>query len=140
MSAENQPPSYNDHSNFQTQPPQNFQQYPQTYPQPQVVTVPPNTFHTVPQFTVVTQQPTAGVVVGVTPLLGPLPIVMSCPYCYAIVTTSVKNEISLRTHCCALGLCLVGLWPCAIMPYCCGGCCQKTVHTCPNCNTFIGSD
>jgi len=57
MSASNQPPPYDDHSNFQTQPPQSFQQYPQSYPLQPVVTVPPNNFHNVPHVTVVTQQP-----------------------------------------------------------------------------------
>ena len=53
----NQPPSYDDHANFQMQPPQNFQYAPQNFQQPAVVTVPPSNFHTVPHVTVVTQQP-----------------------------------------------------------------------------------
>lgn len=92
--------------------------------------------------------------------VGPGPSVMNCPNCLATVRTNVDFEISGRTHLCALGLCLIGFvgnfciafccvrfsfhnfrfWPCILIPYfCCGGCCKRTVHTCPNCNHFIGS-
>lgn len=72
--------------------------------------------------------------------LGPAPTLMNCPNCLATITTTIDFEISGRTHLCALGLCLIGLWPCIPIPYlCCGGCCQRTVHTCPNCKNFIGS-
>ena len=72
--------------------------------------------------------------------VGPAPVLMTCPNCLATITTLVDYEISGRTHLCALGLCLLGLWPCIPIPYlCCGGCCQRTVHTCPNCKHFIGS-
>ncbi|KAG5676619.1 hypothetical protein PVAND_006439 [Polypedilum vanderplanki] len=129
-SVQNPPPSYAEYSNYSNQPPQTVpiqQQFPQPLP-PQPV----------PQITVISQQPTS-VTVRTIPILGPIPISITCSQCYAFVTTITNHEISARTHCCALALCLTGLWCFAPLPYICGGCCKKTVHRCPNCNAFIGT-
>lgn len=91
--------------------------------------------------------------------VGPAPTLTQCPNCLATVMTSVEFQISGRTHLCALAMCLLlydwipmsklwvimrncssRMWPCIFIPYCCcGGCCKRTVHTCPNCKAYIGT-
>lgn len=47
-------------------------------------------------------------VVRTIPILGPEPVHITCPNCYAQTMTVVKHQISGRTHCCALMFCLLG--------------------------------
>jgi hypothetical protein len=60
-----------------------------------------------------------------------------CQYCGYEVVTSVDTRASTGTHCMALLLCFVGLWPCCLFPYCIDDC-QDTVHICPNCHREVG--
>ncbi|XP_037952965.1 lipopolysaccharide-induced tumor necrosis factor-alpha factor homolog isoform X1 [Teleopsis dalmanni] len=70
--------------------------------------------------------------------IGSGPSHITCPSCHAQVLTTVKSEANTRTHCWALLLCLIGLWPCVCLPYCMDSC-QNSNHYCPNCNAYIGT-
>ncbi|XP_037952967.1 lipopolysaccharide-induced tumor necrosis factor-alpha factor homolog isoform X3 [Teleopsis dalmanni] len=81
------------------------------------------------------------IITTTTPSLVPIgsgPTHITCPSCHAQVLTTVKTEATSRTHCWALLLCLVGLWPCVCLPYCMDSC-QNSNHYCPNCNAYIGT-
>ncbi|XP_067005105.2 lipopolysaccharide-induced tumor necrosis factor-alpha factor homolog [Anabrus simplex] len=73
-----------------------------------------------------------------TPPLGPDPSNVQCPSCHAQIQTRVQYETSTRTHLIALLLCVVGCWPCAIIPYCTEDC-KTATHNCPSCGAYIGS-
>ena len=71
---------------------------------------------------------------------GGIPIELICPHCHTHVWTEVSTQISCLQHLWALGLCVIGCWPCAILPYLgfnreCG----EHVHQCPNCHAYLGS-
>ncbi|XP_053962590.1 lipopolysaccharide-induced tumor necrosis factor-alpha factor-like isoform X3 [Anastrepha ludens] len=75
------------------------------------------------------------------PMLVPVssePTRIVCPSCHAQVLTTVKHQVTTRTHVWALILCLICCWPCVCVPYCMNSC-QNANHYCPNCNAFIGS-
>ncbi|XP_005188383.1 lipopolysaccharide-induced tumor necrosis factor-alpha factor homolog [Musca domestica] len=101
------------------QPAQNYQPPP---PQPQVQQPPTVIIQTRPQLIGLGNQPTR----------------MQCPSCHADIMTTVKHSANSRTHCWALCLCLFICWPCVCVPYCMDSC-QTANHTCPNCNSYIGS-
>ncbi|CAO1323496.1 unnamed protein product [Diamesa serratosioi] len=71
-------------------------------------------------------------------VVGPDPTIATCPSCRATITTTVRHEAGNKTHLFALGLCLIGCWPCCLYPYCIDSC-QNANHTCPNCNSFVGT-
>lgn len=81
------------------------------------------------------------VILQTVPVLGPAPSYMNCPNCNASIMTEVDYEISGRTHLCALGMCVFQFWLCIPFLYLCdcGGCCKRTIHRCPRCNTKLGS-
>eukprot|EP00096_Caligus_rogercresseyi_P003829 TRINITY_DN1754_c1_g2_i1.p1 TRINITY_DN1754_c1_g2~~TRINITY_DN1754_c1_g2_i1.p1 ORF type:complete len:108 (-),score=9.18 TRINITY_DN1754_c1_g2_i1:1264-1587(-) len=80
-------------------------------------------------------QPTVVQQVIVTKNFGPEPTNALCPNCQSNVTTSTSTEASAMAWVSCLLLCCFGCWPCAGIPFCV---CQKTKHTCPSCNTFLG--
>ena len=44
-----------------------------------------------------------------------------CQYCGYDIITAVDRHPGSGAHLCALGLCLLGLWPCCLIPYCVDG-------------------
>ncbi|XP_063240048.1 lipopolysaccharide-induced tumor necrosis factor-alpha factor homolog [Bacillus rossius redtenbacheri] len=90
-----------------------------------------------PPPTIVPPQSTV-VVVSNASLLGNASTTVQCPSCRATVQTRVQFETSTRTHLMALLLCLVGCWPCAVIPYCTESC-QNATHYCPSCGAFLGA-
>ncbi|XP_023172791.2 lipopolysaccharide-induced tumor necrosis factor-alpha factor homolog [Drosophila hydei] len=87
------------------------------------------------------QVPTAANVVIIQhqapPAVGPDPCYISCPHCQVLKLTRVEYSPSVRTHCMAALLCIVGLWCFACLPYCATSC-MNANHFCGNCNKFVG--
>ncbi|KAH8401839.1 hypothetical protein KR009_008208 [Drosophila setifemur] len=71
------------------------------------------------------------------PLVGPDPSFITCPHCHVQKLTRVEYAPSVKTHCMAALLCMVGLWCCACLPYCSTSC-MNANHFCGNCNKFVG--
>ncbi|XP_064542779.1 lipopolysaccharide-induced tumor necrosis factor-alpha factor homolog isoform X2 [Drosophila montana] len=71
------------------------------------------------------------------PAVGPDPCYISCPHCHVQKLTRVEYSPSVRTHCMAALLCIVGLWCFACLPYCATSC-MNANHFCGNCNKFVG--
>ncbi|XP_071446543.1 lipopolysaccharide-induced tumor necrosis factor-alpha factor homolog isoform X2 [Hetaerina americana] len=116
----------------QTQPPPYAPPAPQAYPEPApqpygFTANPPPTTSTV----TVIQVPTGTI-------LGPMSTCVTCPSCHAVVHTRVDHEPSSRTHMFAVLLCIFGLWPCCLFPYCMDSC-QNSMHYCPACGSYLGS-
>ncbi|XP_063696079.1 lipopolysaccharide-induced tumor necrosis factor-alpha factor homolog [Culicoides brevitarsis] len=95
-----------------------------------------------------TQQPMpqAGQVIITSPIVvqpvrvmptGASPFVTVCPNCQQQITTRTDSETSIAQHLWAMGLCIIGCWPCCLIPYCMKDC-QNTTHYCSNCGQFIG--
>jgi len=61
----------------------------------------------------------------------------NCHVCHTQQVTRVTHKTGTLTIIVVLILCLLGLWPCALIPLCVPAL-QDTVHTCPNCNTQVG--
>jgi lipopolysaccharide-induced tumor necrosis factor-alpha factor len=60
-----------------------------------------------------------------------------CQYCGYEIITSINRRPGFGAHLFALGMCLVGLWPCCIIPYFVDDC-QDATHFCPNCGQEVG--
>ncbi|XP_071446326.1 lipopolysaccharide-induced tumor necrosis factor-alpha factor homolog [Hetaerina americana] len=86
------------------------------------------------------QQPATIAVIQTTAAipLGPEAAHITCPSCRASVATKVVHENTTKTHIICLILCLVGLWPCCVIPYCVNSC-KNANHYCPTCNAFLGT-
>ncbi|KAG8227659.1 hypothetical protein J437_LFUL007855 [Ladona fulva] len=69
--------------------------------------------------------------------LGPTPVNMVCPSCHANITSKLSPVNSTKTHMIALVMCLCGLWPCCLIPYCVDTC-RNSNHNCPVCNAYLG--
>jgi lipopolysaccharide-induced tumor necrosis factor-alpha factor len=65
------------------------------------------------------------------------PVRVICPNCHADVQTRTIRQVGGVTHLTALGLCFIGCWPCAWVPYCSDEC-LDTSHVCPHCDEIIG--
>ena len=55
----------------------------------------------------------------------------------ATVSTNVTMQPGLLTWLLCAGLCLIGCWPCAPIPFCVDST-MDTVHSCPSCNVVLG--
>ncbi|KAH8319980.1 hypothetical protein KR074_010548 [Drosophila pseudoananassae] len=71
------------------------------------------------------------------PPVGPDPSFITCPHCHVQKLTRVEYAPSVKTHCMAALLCIVGLWCFACLPYCATSC-MNANHFCGNCNKFVG--
>ncbi|BFG06385.1 lipopolysaccharide-induced tumor necrosis factor-alpha factor homolog [Drosophila madeirensis] len=69
--------------------------------------------------------------------VGPDASFITCPHCHVQKLTRVEYAPSVRTHCMAALLCLIGLWCFACLPYCATSC-MNANHFCGNCNKFVG--
>jgi lipopolysaccharide-induced tumor necrosis factor-alpha factor len=67
---------------------------------------------------------------------GSEPVACVCPNCRNSVVTSPVASPGLLSWLACAGLCLVGLWPCAPIPFCVAGC-QDVRHYCPACGVCI---
>jgi len=67
---------------------------------------------------------------------GVSPVACVCPNCRASVVTNAVASPGLLSWLACAGLCLVGLWPCAPIPFCMAGC-QDVRHYCPACGVCI---
>ncbi|XP_065891286.1 LITAF domain-containing protein-like [Dysidea avara] len=119
----NQPPPYNPETT--TAPP-----YPPS--SGQAPPYPPSSEQP-PQVTVVTQPAT----VVVPTSYGEYPVNIMCPNCRNQVSTKVEYESGTLMWILVLVLCLLGLWPCCLIPFCVDGC-KDVSHTCPVCNSRLG--
>ncbi|XP_065890207.1 lipopolysaccharide-induced tumor necrosis factor-alpha factor homolog [Dysidea avara] len=84
---------------------------------------------------VVAQQPTTSTVVNTT--FGDSPMSYNCHVCKTQQVTRVTHKVGTMTILIVIILCVLGLWPCALIPLCVPAL-QDSVHTCPNCNTEVG--
>ena len=48
-----------------------------------------------------------------------------------------RKEVGACSWLSAIGLCFIGLWPCALLPFCCT-CTKDTVFLCSNCGAELG--
>ncbi|XP_039746283.1 lipopolysaccharide-induced tumor necrosis factor-alpha factor homolog [Pararge aegeria] len=98
--------------------------------QPHVTVVHPNT--------TIMQGATVIPAVIVTNNMAPGPTPYVCRSCNQQIVTRVERIPSMRTHLCAVLLCLIGFWPCVCVPYCVDSC-NNAEHYCPNCSAYVGS-
>ncbi|XP_052071642.1 cell death-inducing p53-target protein 1 homolog isoform X4 [Mytilus californianus] len=83
--------------------------------------------------TVVVGQPTATVLVQ---QFREAPVNTACPHCRAQVITATQYETGTFAWIICLVLCIVGCWPCCLIPFCVDGC-KDVTHSCPNCKQVI---
>eukprot|EP00091_Calanus_sinicus_P020774 TRINITY_DN5883_c0_g1_i1.p1 TRINITY_DN5883_c0_g1~~TRINITY_DN5883_c0_g1_i1.p1 ORF type:complete len:143 (-),score=22.38 TRINITY_DN5883_c0_g1_i1:110-538(-) len=93
---------------------------------------PPAQIVTQPQPQVVTQ-----VQYVAAPSYGPFPATVTCRQCQASITTRTSSELSNMGWIVGGVLCIIGCWPCCLIP-CCMDSMQAVTHTCPSCNTHLG--
>lgn len=65
------------------------------------------------------------------------PVRVSCPSCRADVMTATTFETGTMTWLLVGILCIIGCWPCCLIPFCVEGC-KDVIHTCPNCQAQVG--
>ena len=107
-----------------------YVQQPQMVAQPQMVVQPQMV-----QPTMVVQQPVHQCFFA----LDRHPVRMECPFCRAQITTVMREEAgpSLAQWAACCGLCCIGLWPCACVPFCVSEL-RDVTHTCPQCQQRVG--
>merc|ERR1712228_682661 len=71
------------------------------------------------------------------PSFGEGPVTMTCGSCQKTITTRTNTELSSMGWILAIVLCVVGCWPCCLIP-CCVDSMQATTHSCPSCNITVG--
>ncbi|XP_056019494.1 cell death-inducing p53-target protein 1 homolog isoform X4 [Ostrea edulis] len=65
------------------------------------------------------------------------PVHTKCPHCQAEIVTATSYETGTFAWIICLVLCLVGCWPCCLIPFCVDGC-KDVIHSCPNCHQTMG--
>ena len=63
---------------------------------------------------------------------------IACPFCQATITTSVTSTPGCFVWSMAGILCIIGAWPCCLIPFCVPSC-MDAIHTCPNCRATLGA-
>ncbi|XP_065890892.1 cell death-inducing p53-target protein 1 homolog [Dysidea avara] len=118
-------------------PPQGGYPPPQgSYPPPQAGYPPSQGAQQQATTTVVVQaQPATAVVTNVK--FGASPTVYNCHICNTQQTTRISHKTGTLTWLLVLLLCVLGLWPCCLIPFCIEGT-KDVIHTCPNCNNQVG--
>lgn len=108
------------------------------YPPPNTVpyTAQPTFQQQVHTTTVVTQQQPSVLVVNTA--FNQIPSAMQCPFCNAVITTSLAYVDGTLTWLVAGVLCLAGCWPCCLIPFCVDDC-KDVQHSCPNCHRVVGT-
>ncbi|KAH9490026.1 hypothetical protein Btru_045071 [Bulinus truncatus] len=64
-------------------------------------------------------------------------VLIICQYCNAVVNTYIRCKPGKLTCAIAAGLCIIGLWPCACLPFCVDST-KDLTHVCPNCDQVVG--
>ena len=108
---------------------------PQPYT-PQPVAQPPPQIQQTSSTTVVMQQQPTVVVTNTS--FGNGSTAMQCPFCSATITTSVNYIEGTMVWLLAGVLCIVGCWPCCLIPFCVDDC-KDVQHSCPNCRRVVGT-
>ncbi|XP_062610129.1 lipopolysaccharide-induced tumor necrosis factor-alpha factor homolog [Saccostrea cucullata] len=109
-------------------PPQ--QGYPPPGPPPQQMGYGP------PPAQTVVAQPVAVMACGVQ-VMRECPVRVTCASCRADIVTATTFEVGMMTWLIAGILCVLGCWPCCLIPFCVDGC-KDVIHTCPNCKAQVG--
>ncbi|CAD5222800.1 unnamed protein product [Bursaphelenchus xylophilus] len=67
------------------------------------------------------------------------PASVRCPYCgHNVVTVTRHRSTEMAWIVCFL-LCVIGLWPCSLIPFCCCDNLQEVQHICSNCRHVLGA-
>ncbi|KAF2879965.1 hypothetical protein ILUMI_26210 [Ignelater luminosus] len=69
---------------------------------------------------------------------GPDSQVVKCPFCNNFDNTKIKSKLTLKTHFCAVVMCLSGLCLCCGCPYCTSSR-KNRHHYCSKCRAYLGS-
>lgn len=86
---------------------------------------------------VITQPGNTTVIMTTQLTLGDNPATLTCPNCNNSVTSVVTKEMGLMVWLAAGGMCIIGLWPCACIPFCITDL-YDSKHTCPVCKHHLG--
>lgn len=71
--------------------------------------------------------------------VGPHATHMICPHCQAEIDSSTKTQPGLIAYIAGLVICLLGCpCGCCLLP-CCIDKCMDVQHTCPHCNSYLGT-
>lgn len=111
-------------------PPPSYQ-YSQPYPQapPPTQSMPPPVYQP--------QQTTYVVAVQPNQAWGLFPQACVCQFCGREVMSAVRSQPGIAAWVSCGILCIVGLWPCCLYPFCIDSCNDK-YHVCPECNRIMG--
>ena len=71
------------------------------------------------------------------PSFGYRPANMTCPHCQVNITTSTRSESSAIAWIICGALCVFGIWPCCLIPFCVDSM-QAVTHSCPSCKKTLG--
>jgi len=127
------PPQYvhQPNSAYPPPPPPPSYQYAQPYPQspPHPQSMPPPVYQP--------QQTTYVVAVQPNQAWGLFPQACLCQFCGREVISAVRSEPGIAAWVSCGIMCIVGLWPCCLYPFCIDSCNDK-YHVCPECNRIMG--
>ena len=71
------------------------------------------------------------------PSFGHRPVNMTCPHCQQNITTATRSESSAMAWILCGALCVFGIWPCCLIPFCVDSM-QAVTHSCPACKITLG--
>ena len=71
------------------------------------------------------------------PSFGHRAVNMTCHHCQQNITTSIKSESSAMAWILCGALCVFGIWPCCLIPFCVDSM-QAVTHSCPACKITLG--
>ncbi|XP_069686283.1 lipopolysaccharide-induced tumor necrosis factor-alpha factor homolog [Periplaneta americana] len=91
-----------------------------------------------PQPAPVLPPPTTTVIVAGALPVGPKAMKVVCPICHVDIKTTTVSENQAGAHIACIVLCLLGCCLCSCIPYCMDSC-KSVRHTCPNCNSYLGT-
>ena len=69
---------------------------------------------------------------------GIAPMRCHCPRCNKMVVSYTREVSGLGTWAICCGLCVIGCWPCCLIPFCVPDC-KDVEHHCPICRSLLGA-
>ncbi|CAI2369043.1 unnamed protein product [Moneuplotes crassus] len=66
------------------------------------------------------------------------PVIVKCPHCSQTGVTTIRKQHGLMVYASSVVCCLVGMGPCALVPWCVGEL-KDTIHECHYCGNVVAT-